>query len=136
MSRSSAFPHRLRRAALAVCIAVWSAAFVVTHVPGDSLPETGVSDESLHFVGFFVLASLLLGTLITFGLPPVRRIVLVLVAATLYAGIDETTQPAFGRSASFGDWLGDVGGAVAAVLTAELLMVAILAARRRRKKNA
>ena len=111
------------------CAVVWIAAFIVTHVPIGKLPEAAVSDKVLHFVCYFLIASLLLGTLAAVRLRPARRDVIVLCVMTLYGAFDEITQTFVGRHASVGDWIADSLGAIAAVIVIELVLS--LPARRR-----
>ena len=121
---------RLRRPLLALLIATWIGAAVATHIPPGSVPETGVSDKSLHVLGYFVLGSLLLVTLAGCGVGRARRVALLLGALAVYGALDEITQPLVGRNASVYDWLADVSGAALAVVVCELVLA--LAARRRR----
>jgi len=58
--------------------------------------------------------------------------VAVSIAAAAYGAFDELTQPLFGRSASWGDWLADMVGAAVAVIVFE----AVLSMRARRKPSA
>jgi len=109
-----------RRKLLAACGVLWVAALVATHVPGSYLPGARVSDKLLHLVGYFLLAGVLWATLGAHGLGRGGRVFWTLVAMTAYAGLDECTQPLFGRDLSLGDWLADVAGAVAATAVAEV----------------
>ncbi|MCK4277300.1 MAG: VanZ family protein [Phycisphaerae bacterium] len=118
-------PARLRRRILlAGCISLWVGAFVVTHIPASQLPSIHVSDRTLHAVGFFALASIFGWTLRAHGHQRLRRVLLVLVLMTIYAAVDELTQPLVNRYAAWSDWFADVLGAVAAVLVWEITQAA------------
>jgi len=122
----------IRRLALLVCGGLWSAALVVTHLPRSSLRTIPANDKVLHGVGYFVLACALAVTLLLHGHAFRRRAVAVSIAAAAYGAFDELTQPLFGRSASWVDWLADMVGAAVAVIVFE----AVLSMRARRKPSA
>lgn len=118
-------PARLhRRILLAGCISLWVGAFVATHIPVSHLPPIHVSDKTLHAVGFFALASVFGWTLRAHGHRRLRRVLLVLALMTIYAAVDEITQPLVNRYAAWSDWFADVFGAVAAVLVWEITQAA------------
>ena len=100
----------------ALCAIVWVAAFVATHTPADRLPHAAVSAKVLHFVGYFIIASLLMLTLAGAKFRPAKRSLIALCTMILYGAFDEMTQTFVGRTASVGDWMADSLGAAAAVL--------------------
>ena len=101
-------------------VVIWIAAFTATHLPKRHVPETHVSDRTLHAVGYFLLGGLFLVTLIVRGVGRVRRVGIAFAVFCVYAALDEITQPLVSRHASFQDWLADVIGVVAAVIVFEL----------------
>jgi VanZ family protein len=110
-----------------VWIGYWCVLFVLTHmpVPGSVPAPIPNADKAYHFILFFLLTWLggrhvlclrrraLVTTFLVWG-----------VVYSCYAALDEWTQPVFGRNASFGDWVCDVTGIVAATV--------VLVLRRRR----
>ena len=93
----------------------WVSIFVATHIPAQRLPDVSVSDKFMHFVAYFVLASLVyISTRLT---NPSRNGLgaTVIAIAMVYGAIDELLQPLVNRNADLDDWLYDVGGAVCAV---------------------
>lgn len=122
--------RRFRKWILLACVVAWTGALTASHLPPQDIPQTGVSDKSLHFVGFFGLAGAFWLTLAGYGRRTPVRVVLVLLIMPAYAAFDELTQRYFQRTADFGDWTWDVIGTAAALLFAEIAM--ILSARRAR----
>ena len=114
----------VRRLATAVCGALWIASLVATHVPISHLPDLPTGDKTLHGAGYFVLAGVFAVTLLLHGLSPRRRSTTVLIVMALYGAFDEITQPLAGRSASWGDWLADIIGSLAAVMVCETARLA------------
>jgi len=109
---------------------VWVGAFAATHIPKLHMPkDIHVSDKTLHAVGYFVLGAMLLLTCASRGRPRWTRVLLTLALLAAYGAVDEITQPLVNRVAAFGDWLADIGGAVAAAIVIELALA--LTARRR-----
>src|SRR5262245_26025565 len=101
---------RLRRSLVAILIVYWVALVLGTHWP--RLPEVGpgISDKFLHVIAYTGL-SLLLALCATWGRPASwwRYGAIFLVLAT-FGGIDELTQPPFGRAADWHDWYADLAG--------------------------
>jgi len=112
-----------------LCTVVWIAAFIATHLPAEKLPRTAVSDKVLHFVCYFVIASLFLLTLAGLDLKRARRVAIVFCVVILYGAFDEITQMFVNRTASVLDWTADSLGVIAALLAVELVLA--LAAKRR-----
>ena len=125
--------RRGRRIVLSCFLVALLTAFVATHIPIERVPKTGVSDQSLHTITYFVLGSLFLLTLGAYGAVPARRVTVVLVASMLYAAFDEITQPLVRRFADAGDWLANIIGIAAAVLVCETLTFLIARASRARR---
>ena len=122
--------HRHKRMLGILLTVVWVGAFVATHIPKLHMPEDiHVSDKTLHAVGYFVLAAMLLLTCASRGRPRWTRVLLTLALLAAYGAVDEITQPLVNRTAAFADWLADIGGTAAATLLIELALT--LAARRR-----
>jgi len=120
----------LIRGALHVALALtWLGAFVATHIPRGDVPPIGVSDKTLHALGYFVLATLLLLTLAARGAARVRRAALTAAVLAAYAAVDEITQALVNRQPAVDDWLADVLGAAAAIALWEVVL-AIYARRR------
>jgi len=117
--------HRHRRLLAILLSVLWVGAFVATHIPKAHMPAgIHASDKTLHAVGYFVLATMLLLVCISRGRPRWTRILLTLALLAAYGAVDEITQPLVNRVAAFGDWLADVGGAAGAVLVIELALTA------------
>jgi len=114
-----------RRAVLAICVILWTAALVATHIPPARVPRLGVGDRLLHAVGFFALATVFWLTLVLYEFRRLRRDVIVVLAMLAYAAVDETTQPLVGRAASLLDWAADAFGACLALVVSELLALVL-----------
>ena len=124
MSRTrSPLSSRVRNCMLMLCVFMWVCAFVATHLPREAVPPSGISDEWLHTIGYFVMVAILVATLVTRGLPRRRRVLLLLLAVPLYAAFDEITQPLVGRSTSIYDWIMDLCGALLAIVAVESFLI-------------
>ena len=126
---------RVRWAMLTVFIMAWFGAFVATHLPPDDISDIHMSDKTAHCIGYAVLATLLVGTLVFFGRTRLFRIVLTLGILLTYGAFDELTQPLFGRCAAFNDWLADAAGVVIALTLWETVLL-LSAAFRSRNRDA
>lgn len=98
----------LRRWLWAACVL---AAFVVTHLPPGAPGRPPIPDYVLHFAGFFALGIVTCWS----AAGPNRRLTLKTWLAgvaflAVYAIVDETTQPFFGRSCEWTDYLADLCG--------------------------
>lgn len=103
-----------------VWLAVWTGAFVATHVPAPAVRlPVDVRDVWLHFVGFVVLGVVTIwriaGGGARIGLRTAAGWFLGLVAYGLF---DEVTQELVGRTFQWTDWAADGAGAAVGVLTA------------------
>lgn len=121
----------VRRVLLSVCIVLWIAAFTVSHIPADRMPEMPTSPTSLHVIGFFVLGTALLATLTGYRMRTWRRVVIAAVILACYAAIDEATQPFFNRYGTLEDWQADLLGAAIAIVVWEGGRVLVKLLRRR-----
>lgn len=104
----------------------WTAAFVVTHLPPflpkdeDDGPDPLVGpDKVVHFVGFAILAWLLVRVLPERWPLAWRNAATVGICAA-YGVFDELTQPPFGRTADANDFLADMLGVAAGLLVFRL----------------
>lgn len=103
-----------------LCGLAWLGAFIATHLPPERVPHTPVSDKTLHFTGYFILAGLFCSSLASFGVRSSARIIAVISIMVTYAAVDEYTQALVRRDPSVGDWLADSMGTIAAVVVMEL----------------
>lgn len=107
----------------------WLLLFALTHWPKDRLPDTPripASDKVVHFLGYAILAALLLWAAQTAaetwprwrgGACWLRRgAMLVLAVVLVYGVFDELTQPLVGRTADVLDWVADAAGALCGLL--------------------
>ena len=118
-----------RRILMCVCVGLWIGAAVATHIP-PSGPLPAGPDLALHGGGFLTLTCVFWLTLRAYGHPRRRRVRWVLLVMPVYSGLDELTQPWFGRDAAWADWAADLVGASLALIVLELIHRAL--ARRRR----
>jgi len=93
--------------------------------PGDLLGPNPPPDKLLHFGAYGVLGFLAAATLATSGRWSRGTAVILAVGMALAAGVDEVTQPMFGRGADIFDWVYDVIGLACGIalvgITARLL---------------
>ena len=94
--------------------------FAMTHIPVPPVEALPVqNDKLLHFLAYGALAGL-------WGLRPLHSMrgrVGVTLGLMVFAALDEATQPWFGRTADYRDWLADVVGIVAGIAVAGLLVL-------------
>jgi VanZ family protein len=121
----------VRYALLVACVLAWAGAFVATHLPSDGVPNLHTSDNVAHAIGYGGLTTLLVLALASFGRPRGTRILLAMGILLAYGAFDELTQPAFGRTASFYDWLADAAGTSIAVAFWETFLAVLPSARKR-----
>jgi VanZ family protein len=100
----------------------WVGLFILTSIPGRSLPSVRISDKLVHFGAYFLLGGLfLIAARIQgrFHFLSRRPIVCALVIILLYAALDEWHQQLIpGRDGSIGDWAADLIGTVAGIFFA------------------
>ncbi len=116
---------------LVLLVLYWAALAVATHLPAVVVPETRLTDKSIHFIAFFGL-SMLLGVACWSRRPWGPRTALsVVILIAIYAAFDEFTQGLIpGRYPDLRDWYYDVGGALCAVV---VLSIAAAVGRRVRR---
>ena len=119
MKRGKSKLRSLRHVILVGFVASWLGAFVATHIPLEQLPAFGASDKTLHLVGFFLLGAAFWLTMLAFGSARSHRVVVIVSVMTIYAALDEITQPLVNRYAARDDWLADIIGVIAAVVLLE-----------------
>ncbi len=125
-------PSRIRRPLTAACVACWLAAFAATHVPL-RLPPTGPvpsSDKTLHFAGYLGLGLIVLLTLHVRSVRGRRRNRRMVGMLLVYAAVDESTQPLFGRHAAVADWTADLLGILTACAIGQRMLIALYRSRR------
>ena len=92
----------------------WAAIFVLTSIPGDSVPEFALDDKLKHFTAYFVLTIFLTFALKFQNRREIIRIKYLLVSfiiTVIYSTIDEIHQVFIpGRSAEIWDWLANLMG--------------------------
>jgi hypothetical protein len=106
---------------LAILAAYWIALLVLTHIPIPKIVyQAHVSDKWLHFLAFMNLVFLL-----WFSFRPddkvswrSRLVWLLVLAVCVYGGLDELTQPYFGRTCDLYDFLANV----AAIITGLIIL--------------
>lgn len=98
-------------------LAVLTAGYVLvllfaTHYPRpeELLGPKPPSDKTLHFLAYATLGILAAATLAAAGRWAWRGVASLAVGLAIFAGLDELTQPAFGRSAELLDWGYDLIG--------------------------
>ena len=111
-SRESASHHRRITMLLTIALVLyWLVAFLGTHIPipAGVIPRGG-GDKVLHFVGYGILASLLMGLRASRGPFGWYGITMRGIVLALYAAFDEVTQLFVGRHADVMDWFADMIG--------------------------
>jgi VanZ family protein len=103
----------------------WIILFTATTLPGQDLPNLGISDKIEHFSAFFVLAILLNLALIyqrrSYVLFKNASIATIIITLS-YGVIDEIHQLFIpGRSADIRDWLADSSGVILGIILLNLL---------------
>jgi VanZ family protein len=119
-------PQNRARAVLYGTLAIyWIGMFVMTSLPGRSLPSVRLSDKIIHAASFFLLGGLFLVVSMIqdrFGFLGRRPVLWALVILLIYAALDELHQEWIpGRDGSIGDWTADFVGAAAGVFLAYIL---------------
>jgi VanZ family protein len=96
----------------------WSAAGDAADAASPFVPDVVtplVSDKTIHFGLFVVLAALWASSRTLSGRWNMRGAMMIVGILSLYAGVGELAQIAEGRIADWGDWLANVLGAIAGV---------------------
>lgn len=102
----------LWRVWIAALILYWCALVAGTHWP--KIPAIGPHnfDKVLHFTAYGGLMTLL-SIAIIWGKPAPWRVYLtIFIGLAIFGGLDELTQPPFGRTADWFDWFADVSGLI------------------------
>jgi VanZ family protein len=116
--------RNLRRVVIGLTILYWGTLFSATHVPAPRLPVMTVTDKTLHFSGYALLAVAVFCTL-RLAKPGWRDLAATVLAICLtYAAVDEWTQalPFIGRACELADWYADAAGAAVGVLLCSIVM--------------
>lgn len=105
---------KLKRILLAV---YWILLFIGTHLPPSDIVAPVLNfDKAIHFFAYFILG-FLLGRSENLG--QWSRFIYGLILLTIYASVDELTQPYFGRSSEWLDGLADFIGSASGLLWAK-----------------
>lgn len=135
---ASASPHRRITVLLTIALVLyWLVAFLGTHVPfapgvipwGDG---DGGGDKVLHFVGYGILASLLMGLRASRGPFGWYSVLMRWLVLALYGAFDEVTQSLVGRHADVTDWYADLLGSLGGL---GLVVLLVRTGSRRRAKH-
>ncbi len=109
---SASHRHRITVLLTIALVLYWLVAFLGTHLPvrmPAGVVEHG-GDKLLHFVGYSILASLLMGLRASRGPFGWYSIIMRWIVLALYAAFDEVTQLLVGRHADVADWFADLIG--------------------------
>ncbi len=106
---------RRQKTTVGILVIYWIALVVFAHIPIPQLVyQARVSDKWLHFLAYLNLVFLT-----WFSIRPDEKVRwhnqaawLVLMAVVVYGGIDELTQPYFGRNRDLMDFIANAGGVV------------------------
>ncbi len=114
MKNLLAWTQRAPGMALAV---YWIIAFIATHIPSpwepsDTPPRRLPLDKVGHFVGYAVLAWLLMN-LLGRRMRPLAAAGLTMAIVVVYGAFDELTQPMFNRTADLPDYTANLAGGLA-----------------------
>lgn len=111
LDNSPRLPHWLRRATLLALAMYWLALVAGTHVPQPpNLMGLEQHDKFLHTTAYAGLAFLLTLNIWWRARLGAKHFVLLFLVAAIAGGLDELTQPPFGRTADWFDWYADLGG--------------------------
>jgi VanZ family protein len=116
---ASARKHRWLGPLLAI---YWLLIFAATHLPQAALPPTQLGDKTEHFIAYGILSFIMMFW-IKLTRPRMRGVAIVVLAVcTLYAAVDELTQPIVNRHCDVRDFLADSVGAGIGILISMLLL--------------
>lgn len=92
-------------------IIYWMLLLTATSLPGEDLPNIGVSDKIEHFTAYFILAVILNLALLVqskYGIVKLRSSLFATIIISCYAALDEFHQLFIpGRSGDIKDWIAD-----------------------------
>ena len=132
---ASASHHRRITALLAIALVLyWLIAFLGTHVPIPAGAIPGGGDKMLHYLGYAILASLLMGLRASRGPFGWYSIVMRWLVLAVYGAFDEFTQPFVGRNADVMDWCADLFGSFCG-LGLVVLLVRVWSLRRAKSES-
>ncbi|QDU87228.1 hypothetical protein Pla175_05850 [Pirellulimonas nuda] len=116
-----------------LAVGYWLSLLVATHLPADLAPaHAGSWDKVAHTVGFGLLALFCgIAWRLVAGALGLRESAAILLTLSIYAAIDECTQPWFGRNCDPLDWAADMAGASAGLAAAMVLIAVVRRPRRR-----
>ena len=120
----SASHHRRITVLLTIALVLyWLIAFLGTHIPipAGVIPRGG-GDKVLHFGGYTILASLLMGLRASRGPFGWHSVVMRWIVLAVYGAFDEVTQQLVGRHADVADWCADLLGSLCGLLLVVLLV--------------
>lgn len=103
--------RKLHRLAIGILVAYWIALVMGTHwpqMPDLNLPED--SDKVIHLTAYAGLTFLLSLSLFWSRRVSWWQWISLAVGVAVFGGMDELTQPPFGRTADWYDWFADVTG--------------------------
>lgn len=108
-----------------VCVSLYAAAFVMTHLPPGRVPGGGlINDKILHLAGYAGLGFATLWTIAILGRSAsgLSRLFCAWAGMLCYALADEWTQPYVGRSFEWSDLAADAVGALVGLSLAMLIV--------------
>src|SRR4051794_11014786 len=108
----------LQRVLWTLTIAYWCILFIVTHIPGEALPNVKLNDKIEHFLAYGALGGLFFLSLWA-SRPDWQRLPLIVLGIlAVYGAVDEGLQaiPFIRRNCSLWDWCADVIGVGIAVM--------------------
>ncbi len=112
----------LRRGTFFVLVAYWLALVAGTHVPQPpSLMGLEKHDKFLHTSAYAGLAFLVVLNVWWRGPLKATNLLAVFLAVAAFGGLDELTQPPFGRTADWLDWYADVCGTLIGLTLAAIV---------------
>ncbi len=115
----------LRRTIWSLTGIFWGICVFLTHARFPEGPPGVPPDKVLHYLGYGALAGAWYLSALVWK-PKWRWIWLaVLILGMSYGALDEITQPPFGRTCDFYDWLADLAGTVTAVVGMTVIVAGV-----------
>ncbi|MCS7054372.1 MAG: VanZ family protein [Ignavibacterium sp.] len=104
----------------------WITIIILTSLPSDSLPSSGLDDKIEHIIAYFVLSFFIYFNFYYQDRHLILRkysFLFTILFASLYGAVDELHQLFIpGRSCDFLDWVADFIGVIIGSLSARLLL--------------
>jgi hypothetical protein len=103
---------------LLIAVALTAVVLILTHLPPDVIPpvlQMKGLDKVQHTLAYAFITLLFLLS-VKAAVSPAQILFLLLFVSAIGI-VDEVTQPLVNRTASFGDWLADVGGTVTVLVS-------------------